>query len=133
MSPIALIVLGAVLVAAALFNLRRDDRRRPSAAHPACLVEASLLRRQERIVEARDLLRVRARRHRRSAALHYQLACYHSLLGENGQARRHLRLAVRLDRRWFAAALYEPDLRGLRRSARPGYDSMTGHRDRAAA
>ena len=52
-------------------------------------------------------------RHPDEAILHFNLACYHSLLGEFPQARKNLNQAIKLDERFKAGAVSDEDLAGL--------------------
>lgn len=44
---------------------------------------------------------------------HYNIACYHAVLGEEGQARSHLRRAFSMDGSLHQEALHDDDLAGL--------------------
>ena len=45
--------------------------------------------------------------------LHFNLACYECVLGNVAEARKRLRKACKLDKQFKAAALDEPDLKGM--------------------
>jgi tetratricopeptide (TPR) repeat protein len=53
------------------------------------------------------------------AVYHYNLACYHAVIGDLDMARGYLRRAIRMDRSFRASALEDPDLVRLR-------DELTG-------
>ena len=46
--------------------------------------------------------------------LHYNLACYHCLLGETDAARERLLRSITMEKSWRQAALSDPDLRAMR-------------------
>ncbi len=76
---------------------------------------AYALRELEQVEEAREvLLKAEIRHGKASAVLHYNLACYDSLLGELASARARLATACRMDGRFKQAAKDDPDLRALR-------------------
>ena len=88
-------------------------------AHPdvenAWIGWAYALRELQRIEEARVVLVAAEPHHgRTSAVLHYNLACYDSLLGALGSAKRRLAQACRMDPQFKAAAREDPDLVALR-------------------
>ena len=45
--------------------------------------------------------------------LQFNLACYECVMGNVAEARKRLRMACKIDKRFKAAALDEPDLKGL--------------------
>lgn len=76
---------------------------------------AYALRELQRIEEARAVLLEAEPLHgKRSAVLHYNLACYHALLGELDIARERLRRACKLAPKFKQEALADPDLAALR-------------------
>ena len=76
---------------------------------------AYALRELQRIKEARAVLVAGEPHHgKTSAVLHYNLACYDSLLGALGSAQRRLAQACRMDAQFKAAAREDPDLVALR-------------------
>jgi tetratricopeptide (TPR) repeat protein len=76
---------------------------------------AYALRELGRIGEARDcLLEAEPRHGATSAVLHYNLACYYSLLGEPATARERLQRACKMEPRFKAEALEDRDLEALR-------------------
>ena len=52
-------------------------------------------------------------RHPDEAILHFNLACYHSLLGEFPAAKKHLNRAIKLDERFKVGAVEDDDLVGM--------------------
>lgn len=48
-----------------------------------------------------------------SGVLHYNLACYASLLGNTVEAKKRLKRAVSMDKQWLEAALEDKDLEAL--------------------
>lgn len=76
---------------------------------------AFALRELDRVAEARTVLLAAEPHHgTTSAVLHYNLACYDSLLGNLTEARRRLAIAYRMDDRLKADGALDPDLRALR-------------------
>ena len=76
---------------------------------------AYALRELDRIAEARAVLLEAEPRHgKNSAVLHYNLACYASLLGEMSEAQARLTVACRMDEQFDAHAAVDPDLQKLR-------------------
>ena len=51
--------------------------------------------------------------HGACAVLHFNLGCYHCLLGEMDKARERVRRACRLDAEFKQSALYDPDLNAI--------------------
>ncbi|MDB6169162.1 MAG: repeat-containing protein [Verrucomicrobia bacterium] len=75
---------------------------------------AYALRELDRVVEAKAILLEAEPRHGPvSGLLHYNLACYHCLLGEIPEAKTRLAIACRLSAGWRKAALDDPDLRAM--------------------
>jgi hypothetical protein len=75
---------------------------------------AYALRELNRVVEAKAVLLEAEPRHGpTSGLLHYNLACYHSLLGEMPAAKTQLAIACRMDATWRRAALNDRDLEAL--------------------
>jgi hypothetical protein len=75
---------------------------------------AFALRELNRIGEARAVLLEAEPIHgRKCALLHYNLACYYCLLGDQAEAKKRLRVACRMDRHWKEAALDDQDLKAL--------------------
>ena len=76
---------------------------------------AYALRELQRIAEARGvLLQAETHHGEASAVLHYNLACYDSLLGDFASSRERLKRALRMDPHFQAAAQSDPDLAALR-------------------
>jgi tetratricopeptide (TPR) repeat protein len=88
-------------------------------AHPALenawIGWAYALRELQRVQEARAVLVAAEPHHgKTSAVLHYNLACYDSLLGALKSAKTRLAKACRMDEQFKAAAREDPDLAALR-------------------
>ncbi len=86
---------------------------------PACdrawIAWAYALRELQRVEEAKSVLLCAEGTHgSKSGVLHYNLACYHCLLGEMEEAERRLKRACLLDAGWRAVALTDSDLKALR-------------------
>ena len=76
---------------------------------------AYALRELQRVEEARAVLVAAEPHHgKTSAVLHYNLACYDSLLGALQSARTRLTKAFRIDAQFKTAAREDPDLAALR-------------------
>ena len=85
---------------------------------PGCpkgwIFRAYALRELNRVPEAKAVLLEAEPRHgRKSAVLHYNMACYHCLLGELEEAKARLRRACQMGREWKNAAICDPDLKAL--------------------
>lgn len=81
----------------------------------AWIAWAYALRELQQIEEAQEvLLRAEKLHGRKSGVLHYNLACYACLLGDQDEAERRLERACKLDTSWREAALEDPDLKDLR-------------------
>ena len=81
----------------------------------AWIAWAYALRELQRIEEAKAvLLRAETWHGSKSGVLHYNLACYHCLLGEMEEAERRLKRACILDPSWRAVALEDSDLKTMR-------------------
>lgn len=78
---------------------------------------AQALRELGRIREAKAVLLRAEPQHTECAVIHYNLACYDSLLGNIKHARRRLALACEISPEWRTIALCDPDLRALNASA----------------
>lgn len=92
--------------------------RAVTTAHPAreraWITLAFALREQQRIAEARDVLLAADVLHGAECALlHYNLACYYSLLGDQVTAKERLRRACKMDKSWKVEALHDTDLSAL--------------------
>jgi tetratricopeptide (TPR) repeat protein len=80
----------------------------------AWIAWAYALRELHRVEEAKDVLLRAEELHGKCGVLHYNLACYFCLLGDQPEAERRLKLAGELDENWRNAALEDPDLRAMR-------------------
>jgi tetratricopeptide (TPR) repeat protein len=97
------------LVAEAQAMARQDP-----AYEKAWIDWAYALRELNRIAEAKAVLMEAEPRHgKESGVLHYNLACYHCLLGEMPEARARLDRADALDRDWKKFAREDTDLAAL--------------------
>lgn len=96
-----------------------------AVARPVCAVApgeanawvhwAYALRELNRVEEAREVLLQAEPLHAESEpVIHYNLACYASLLGDLAEARRRLELAFQAGDEWKEAARTDPDLEALR-------------------
>ncbi len=74
---------------------------------------AFALRELQQVEAARDVLLEAESCHRTCGVLHYNLACYHSLLGDLEEAKRRFRAALEIDRSWKDAGLEDSDLTAL--------------------
>ncbi len=110
-------------VAAKLWTETVAVAGRLAREHPACenawIGWAYALRELRRIPEARAVL-LEAEPHHAgtSAVLHYNLACYDSLLGDLSSARQRLATACRMDASFEATGEEDPDLHALREARR---------------
>ena len=75
---------------------------------------AYALRELEQVSEAKEILLQAETIHPNLDILHYNMACYHCLLGEMKEAKQRLSKACQLDKNWKEAAASDPDLRRLR-------------------
>lgn len=94
-------------------------------AHPgvenAWIGWAYALRELGQVEEARAVLRVAETHHgKTSAVLHYNLACYESLLGALERARQRLEIACKMEQQFKEAAKEDPDLEALRNAGMVG-------------
>lgn len=95
--------------------------REHAACETAWIGWAYALRELQRVPEAREVLLAAEKVHgRTSAVLHYNLACYDSLLGEIASARVRLDTACRMDKRFKMEGALDPDLQALREAERRG-------------
>lgn len=91
--------------------------------HPSCenawIGWAYALRELMHISDAREVLRIGEIHHGgTSAVLHYNLACYDSLLGDLESARARLATACQMEPRFKAESATDPDLAQLRAADR---------------
>jgi predicted Zn-dependent protease len=88
-------------------------KQRPEEERP-WIALAYALRRQKQIAEAREILLTAEPLHgKTSSILHYDLACYSSLLGDQDTAKERLNQACKMDKNWKEAALNDHDLKSL--------------------
>jgi tetratricopeptide (TPR) repeat protein len=71
------------------------------------------IRALEQVKEAKTVALRGLELHPDEAILHFNLACYLSLLGDYDNASDHLNKAIKLDRRFQAASVEDEDLAGL--------------------
>ena len=84
------------------------------AQESAWIAWAFALRELQRIEEARDvLLKAEPLHGESSSLLHYNLACYYSLLGDLPEARQRLQRAARKRKEWLEDAREDTDLKAL--------------------
>jgi predicted Zn-dependent protease len=97
-----------------LLAVARELARQRPEAEKGWIYSAYALRELGRIGEAKAVLIAAEPKHGVACAvLHYNLACYHCLLGERAEARRRLAMACRMNPEWKAAALEDADLAAL--------------------
>ena len=97
-----------------LLAVSRELAREKPDEEKGWVYTAYALRELERIVEAKAvLIEAEARHGQTCAVLHYNLACYHCLLGEIPAAKTRLAIACRMNAAWRAAALEDEDLRAM--------------------
>lgn len=78
------------------------------------IFRAYALRELNRVTEAKAVLLEAEPMHgEKCEVLHYNLACYHCLLGELPEGRERLRMACRMDKQWQKAALDDSDLKAI--------------------
>ena len=82
--------------------------------HDVWIAWAFALREQQRVAEALDVLQQGLEMHGHIHPIfHYNLACYHCLLGDLSRAREELRVAADKDDAFNAMAASDPDLQAL--------------------
>jgi tetratricopeptide (TPR) repeat protein len=92
---------------------RELNRQRPCFGK-GWIFRAFALRELNRVAEAKAVLLEAEPMHgEKCEVLHYNLACYHCLLGKLPEARERLRKACRMDKQWKEAALDDPDLKAI--------------------
>ncbi len=74
---------------------------------------AYALREQEFVQAAQKIAQRGLELHPKEAILHFNLACYLSLLGQTDEASDHLNLAIGIDERFQEASVSDPDLEAL--------------------
>lgn len=90
-------------------RLAKDEPKRSDG----WITWAFALKETGRVEEAREVLVQAERFHPLSGNVHYNLACYHCLLGDQSEARKRLRKACQLESRWKEKALDDPDLKAM--------------------
>lgn len=96
-----------ISLAAELARLKPTDSK-------GWVCHAYALREQDRIEEAQAVLREAEPLHgQECGVLHYNLACYACLLGDRKEAKRRLKIALKMDATWKKSALDDPDLRTM--------------------
>ena len=102
-----------------LVSLAKDFAQLRPAHEKGRIMWAYALRELNRVHEAREvLIEADAVLGKSSALFHYNLACYHCLLGELDQARTRLSQAFVLDEDLRFTALEDADLRPLEKQVR---------------
>ncbi len=97
-----------------LIAVARELARRDPEYNNAWIDWAYALRELDRVPEAKAVLLEAEPVHgKKCATLHYNLACYHCLLGELEDAKTRLRRACQMEERLKADALDDPDLKAL--------------------
>ncbi len=88
-------------------------RRHPENEH-GWIGWAFALRELNRVEDAKVVLLEAESLHGEMCALvHYNLACYYCLLGEQVEAKKRLRIACKMDKQWKKAALDDEDLKAM--------------------
>jgi tetratricopeptide (TPR) repeat protein len=96
-----------------LFAVARELTRSRPADEKGWIHAGIALRKLDRVAEARAVLLEAEPMHRARAFLHYNLGCYHCLLGEMDEARDRVRRACRIDAEFKKAALDDLDLKAI--------------------
>ena len=96
-----------------LIAVARGLARKAPGNSQGWIMWAFALREQQKVAEARDVLLEAEPHHPKCGNLHYNLSCYYCLLGDQEEAKRRLRKACKLEKQWKAAALDDPDLKGM--------------------
>jgi tetratricopeptide (TPR) repeat protein len=103
-----------------LVAVARELARRDPDYEKGWIDWAYALREMNRIADAKAVLLEAEPGHgKKSGVLHYNLACYHSLLGELEEAKARLRRACQIEAGLKAGARDDPDLKALRASWDP--------------
>jgi len=98
-----------------LLAVSRELARQVATIDPGWIGWAYALRELNRVEEAKAVLLEAERIHgKRTATLHYNLACYYCLLGDHVEARRRLRIACKMEKQYQKAALDDEDLKAMR-------------------
>lgn len=97
-----------------LLAVARELARQCPEEEKGWVYTAFALRELGRVEEAKAVLLGAEPTHGQACAvLHYNLACYHCLLGELAEAKRRLAIACRMNGEWKAAALDDRDLKAM--------------------
>jgi Tfp pilus assembly protein PilF len=96
-----------------LLAVARELTRSRPADEKGWIHTGIALRKMNRVAEARAVLLEAEPMHGACALLHYNLGCYHCLLGEMDEARERVRRACRMDADFKKAALDDPDLKAI--------------------
>jgi predicted Zn-dependent protease len=96
-----------------LVAVARELARRDPEYEKGWIDWAYALREMNRVTEAKAVLLEAEPRHGKSGVFHYNLACYHSLLGESAEAKARLNRACKMGKEWKVAATTDPDLEAL--------------------
>ena len=74
---------------------------------------ANALKEMEKVEEAKDVAMRGLKMHRDVTAIHFNIACYDSLMGRFRSARKRLNRAIKLNPRLRVLSINDPDLAGL--------------------
>ena len=96
-----------------LLAVARELTRSRPADEKGWIHAGIALRKLDRVAEARAVLLEAEPMHPASALLHYNLGCYHCLLGEMEKARERVRRACRVNADFKKMALDDPDLKAI--------------------
>ena len=118
MTPEVLSVRVDLYHAAKNWDLMRDIAKHLAESLPdqsdGWVSWAFALRAQEQVKEAKEVALRGLELHPGYAILHFNLACYLSLLGEFPEAKKRLNRAIKLDERFKAESVSDEDLAGLK-------------------
>jgi Flp pilus assembly protein TadD len=111
----------------AVVNAAQELTQRRPTEDKGWIAWGYALRELGRITEARDvLLRAEALHGNTCAVLHYNLACYYSLLGVLDEARRRFARATKMHPPFLEGAKEDPDLEALLRADSAGNADSAG-------
>jgi len=96
-----------------LITAGRELARRHPGTPQGWIHWAYALRELGRIEQALEVLLEAEPLHPKVGVIHFNLACYHCLLGEMPAAKRRLERACRIKTDWKKTALEDPDLKDL--------------------
>ena len=100
--------------------MTRELTQRDPSYEKGWIDRAYALREMKRVPEAKAVLLEAEPTHgKASGVLHYNLACYHCLLGELEETKTRLRRACQLSEKFKTCALEDPDLIALWASWNP--------------